>query len=268
MILPTILISASRIFALTTYYHAPLDIAYDLQYRRIPEILLDAGYKPIPPPPGYEAKQLEQGYNPEWDFTVLTDFDPPIRVCYGKEWYTFPGSYLIPEGIEVNWIKSDFDGMLPMRWDRSLPSRGLWKRERTRAVHPGRFNDRNEENPDAYVSVTPHPPPRLSPTSLPLGYLALVIHVDSPGLHIPPPSPQVDISECTFLVDSTLPSQSPTPAQPAYTRDTEHWERVFCTAYLDAASTPWWARILYLPGERAKEARVWGEYCLLRNKNL
>lgn len=113
--------------------------------------MIESGFKPIPPPPEYVKRQEELGYNPEWDFTVLESFNPRVKLCYGKEWYRFPGSYLIPEGIQVEWIKSEFDGMMPIKFDKSFPTKGWWKREQTRVVHPGRFNDRNEENPTVYV---------------------------------------------------------------------------------------------------------------------
>lgn len=76
---------------------------------------------------------------------------------------------------------------------------------------------------------------------------------------------QVDVSECTYLIDSALPSQPPTKAEPAYTTSDE-WERLFCTPFLDNAGSKWWTRIFYLPGQAAKDARQWGEYCLLKRK--
>jgi alpha-1,2-mannosyltransferase len=76
--------------------------------------------------------------------------------------------------------------------------------------------------------------------------------------------PQVDPSECTYIIDSSIPSQKPTELQPDYASDSE----LFCEPILDAAATPWWARIFYLPGSKVENARVWGEYCLLRNRDL
>jgi alpha-1,2-mannosyltransferase len=75
------------------------------------------------------------------------------------------------------------------------------------------------------------------------------------------------VSDCTYLIDSTLPSQRPTELQPDYAADSENWIKLFCEPFLDAASTPWWARTFYLPGSKVEDARVWGEYCLLRNRN-
>jgi alpha-1,2-mannosyltransferase len=229
-----------------------MDVAYHFQYTEIPNILIEAGYKPIPPPPGYEKKQMEQGYNPEWDFTVLKDFDPTIKLCYGKEWFRYPGSYLIPEGIEVDWIKGEFDGMMPMKWQKSLPSKSMWKREQTRTIIGGRFNNQNEENMNAYVS---------------LAMVFCIITLRIPILTAFVRTCQVNASECTYIIDSSMPSADPTVLQPDYAADVENWDRLFCTPFLDASLTPWWARVIYLPGKKAEEARVWGEYCLLRNRN-
>lgn len=79
------------------------------------------------------------------------------------------------------------------------------------------------------------------------------------------PRPQVDPSTCTHMIDSLLPSQPPTAFEPAYALSPE-WERIMCDPFLDAASTKWWARIGWLPGQWAENGRVWGEYCLLRRK--
>ena len=61
MVLPAMVISISRAFALGQYYHAPLDIAYHFQFNEIPKLLLAAGYKPTPPPEGYQEAQAQQG---------------------------------------------------------------------------------------------------------------------------------------------------------------------------------------------------------------
>ena len=85
----------------------------------------------------------------------------PVTLCYGAEWYRYPGSYLIPEGIDVRWIRTEFDGMMPRRWERSAvksqgstKGSGMWPRDETRTARPGRFNGDNKASlePDTYVS--------------------------------------------------------------------------------------------------------------------
>jgi alpha-1,2-mannosyltransferase len=73
-----------------------------------------------------------------------------LRLCFGKEWYRFPSHYLIPDGVDVQFIKSDFDGLLPRHFDASSGHGRLWKREATRNVPPG-LNDLNKEERRHYV---------------------------------------------------------------------------------------------------------------------
>jgi alpha-1,2-mannosyltransferase len=105
---------------------------------------------------------------PEWDYSPLAALDPPIRLCYGNEWHRFPGSYLVPNGVEVGWVKSEFEGIMPRRWEESAVNNststgkgakggkgGVWPREETRVVREGRFNGLNVPSvePGAYVSA-------------------------------------------------------------------------------------------------------------------
>jgi alpha-1,2-mannosyltransferase len=76
-----------------------------------------------------------------------------------------------------------------------------------------------------------------------------------------------DINHCTFLVDSRLPSATPTDLEPDYISDTENWEELMCTKFLDASQTHLLGRLLWVPNlpfipERFR--RKWGDYCLLR----
>ena len=89
---------------------------------------------------------------------MLQTFEPRVTLCYGSEWYRYPGSYLIPEGIEVQWVRSEFDGMMPRRWEGSGPA-GRWPRNETRVVREGRFNGANlaSAEPGTYVSDSPIP---------------------------------------------------------------------------------------------------------------
>ncbi|KAL9933340.1 hypothetical protein V8E36_008058 [Tilletia maclaganii] len=217
----------------------------------------------------------------------------PIRLCYGKEWYRFPGHFFVPHGVSVDFVKSEFRGILPKHYafasslskargsaasavpaPSALESRFVrtldrflgWSwglRDVTRTVQSG-FNDMNREEPDRYV----------------------------------------DIKTCDYLVDLDLPhryaSTSTDPQrkalEPRHAIDTERWTRVHCLPFLDtsasaAASRPRSSssplhrilttldRTLYIHpsirfvvsgGLRAlgmgrwESARVYGDYCLLR----
>ncbi|OAL45013.1 hypothetical protein IQ07DRAFT_624912 [Pyrenochaeta sp. DS3sAY3a] len=55
------------------------------------------------------------------------------------------------------------------------------------------------------------------------------------------------IDHCTFLVDSRLPGAAPTALEPDYVSDTEHWEVLKCTPFLDASQTHIIGRLLWIP---------------------
>ena len=82
-------------------------------------------------------------------------------------------------------------------------------------------------------------------------------------------SKYTDVKRCNFLVDSHLPSTKTTKLEPNYIADTEHWERIKCLPFLDAASTGIIGRLFWIPDlpfvpQRFK--RVYGEYCLLQRR--
>lgn len=142
----------TRIYALGKFYRAPLAVVHHFEYQTIPTILSDLGYTPLPPPPKYKPRENEV-LVPEWDLAPLLEMDPKVTLCYGAEWYRFPGSYLVPEGIQVRWIESGMDGMMPRPWEPSGRV-GMWPREETRVVRPGRFNGLNKPSNEtgSYVS--------------------------------------------------------------------------------------------------------------------
>lgn len=145
----TMLLSVSRIFALQTYYVAPLRTAYHLELVELPSLLRSLGHIPI----------QHNGTNDwdEWDLSPIRDLNDGqgLRLCYGKEWHRFTSSWLVPDGIEVRWIKSEFDGALPARWKESGPTpSGWWRKQGTRDATVG-LNDLNEEEPSHYVSRLP-----------------------------------------------------------------------------------------------------------------
>jgi len=76
-------------------------------------------------------------------FSIYYD-KPNTNLCIGKEWYRFPSS-LFTEHSQVHWLKSEFDGQLPVYF---LPGgEGTWQ-------NGGEFNDQNEEITSRYTPVT------------------------------------------------------------------------------------------------------------------
>ncbi|EIW67903.1 hypothetical protein TREMEDRAFT_44918 [Tremella mesenterica DSM 1558] len=221
------LISIGRLVGMFKWYHAPLDLAYHFEYNTIPSLLSSLGYTPKPPPKDFKQREGEV-IVPEWDYTPLEELDEKITMCWAGEWFRFPGSHLFPEGIDVKWVKTEFDGMMPRKWEPSGENKvGWWPREETRVVRPGRFNGQNK-------------------ASLEVGtYFA--------------------VENCTYLVDLSLPSKPITELEPDYTSD-ERFIREWCTTFLDGPSSRWWARLIWLPWDLGDEGRVYGKYCLLRRK--
>ena len=127
-----------------------MTIVYQFETDEIPRLLNVTGLleTPLPPPEEYrrireETKEEEQRI----DLSSIKEFG--LRICYGKEWHRFPGHYLIPDGIRVDWIKSEFDGMLPAHFHEThdgIRSRLLG----TRPIPEG-LNDLNKEEPMHYV---------------------------------------------------------------------------------------------------------------------
>lgn len=68
-------------------------------------------------------------------------------VCLGKEWYRYPSSYFLPRNMRANFIKSDFDGLLPGQFSEAWAGLGLhptW-------LVPSGMNDQNIEDLEKYV---------------------------------------------------------------------------------------------------------------------
>lgn len=144
ILLATSIISLFRITALSTYYKAPFQVLQDLN-----------------------SIERSSESNPSISKTI----------CFGQEWYRFPSHFFLPSSFRAEFIKSDFEGILPAHfgWKRERESKressengkdmfverldkvssliGLeWKRkDETRALG-GSFNDLNQEEIDRYVS--------------------------------------------------------------------------------------------------------------------
>jgi alpha-1,2-mannosyltransferase len=142
------LISISRILALSYYYHAPLELFYRLETEELPRVLNASGLLPPPPEPipGHERAFEKYGY--KVDLSPLKELN--VTLCLGKEWHRFPSHWLVPDGVNVRFIKSEFDGHLPGHF---LESKGepWWTRQGTKVI-PETLNDLNQEEPKHYVS--------------------------------------------------------------------------------------------------------------------
>ncbi|KXN88819.1 Alpha-1,2-mannosyltransferase alg9 [Leucoagaricus sp. SymC.cos] len=151
---------------------------------------------------------------------------------YQASWHRFAGHYLVPTGIRVEFIKSDFRGQLPRHFKETADAKELdgswWPRPETRYI-PADVNDLNEEDETRYV---------------PAETCDYVIDLDHP-LH---------------------PAES--PLEPRYAAEFETWERAICKPFLDARHSSLLTRALWLPGEAWQAQNEFGDYCLLRNKAL
>ncbi|KAK1233678.1 mannosyltransferase [Marasmius sp. AFHP31] len=217
-------LSASRTLANWEYYHAPLSILYRFEYSELPHLLKITGL--LPPPPPTRSKYREDDH--VVDLTSIKEFD--LTLCVGKEWYRFPGHYLVPNGVNVEFIQHDFHGLLPGHFPEQskAPKSNWWWRPQTR-VQPEGLNDLNKEEPSHYVPV----------------------------------------ESCSYLIDLDYPEHPvESPLEPRYAVQSDVWERVECLPFLDSRYTPLWARALYVPVNGWRTAASWGDYCLLRNKKL
>ncbi|KAJ1024117.1 hypothetical protein NDA16_002956 [Ustilago loliicola] len=288
VLLLTVVLGVLRSVGQLNNYHAPFDVLFHFEGYELPRVVADLfpetlspviqqriarGLSPV-------ATEQEKDYNDRGlgeenkgnsvDLTIslepLKTLDKPIRLCYAKEWHRFPTHFLVPAGVEVEWIKSDFTGILPKHFDvdassavqdpdlvaRTLDATLGWVwpwSSITRRVQTG-FNDLNKEEFDRYV----------------------------------------DISTCDYLVDLDLPHRSlaagykESTNEPRYATKTDEWDRVFCGAFLDAEFSRPVAdprdslpkklvqkvaaalhRAFWLPRSWPGNANVYGDYCMLRN---
>ena len=151
----TCILSISRIRAQWSYYHSPLTVAFVFETQEIPRLLNTTGHIYLPPPKPVSEYNRHDEEQPRIDMSLIKPFD--LRLCVGKEWHRFPGHYLVPEGVRVDWIKSDFDGMLPGHFLEAPKEGGLLERIKGTSVVPSGLNDLNKEAPEFYVGLTADP---------------------------------------------------------------------------------------------------------------
>ncbi|KAL4806599.1 Alg9-like mannosyltransferase family-domain-containing protein [Aspergillus unguis] len=76
---------------------------------------------------------------------------PGDSVCFGKEWYRFPSSFFLPDGMQAKFVRSEFRGLLPGEFQEAPTFSTLL--EGTSRV-PGGMNDRNEEDAGKYTDIS------------------------------------------------------------------------------------------------------------------
>ncbi|KAI9685921.1 MAG: mannosyltransferase [Bathelium mastoideum] len=76
---------------------------------------------------------------------------PGNIVCLGKEWYRFPSSYHLPDGVRARFVKSEFKGLLPGEFSEANVGFGVYPG--TWLIPPG-MNDENREDPGKYIDIT------------------------------------------------------------------------------------------------------------------
>ncbi|KAJ9199287.1 CAZyme family GT22 [Paecilomyces variotii] len=72
-------------------------------------------------------------------------------VCLGKEWYRFPSSFFLPDGMKAKFVKSEFRGLLPGEFPES---KTIWDVINATSAIPAGMNDRNEEDSGKYTDIS------------------------------------------------------------------------------------------------------------------
>ncbi|KAI9857459.1 MAG: mannosyltransferase [Trichoglossum hirsutum] len=72
-------------------------------------------------------------------------------LCFGKEWYRFPSSYFLPNGMKAKFVKSAFDGLLPGEFHEGKTGFGIWSGT---WLIPSGMNDENREDMSKYTSLS------------------------------------------------------------------------------------------------------------------
>ncbi|CAE6508696.1 unnamed protein product, partial [Rhizoctonia solani] len=240
------LLSISRIAALFKYYHAPLDVAFHFQYEELPRLLNTTGLLPIPDP---TIKKHASKYDESApvDLSLARQFG--LRVCWGAEWHRFPGSYLVPSGVEPLLVESGFGGMLPRPFPAVVPI--------------------TDPSPVSKSSFEPVKVP-LKPSSGLFGELA---HTMGRTTRLTPSGfndmnraeegQAANPAECDYFVHLRLP-HSPERQEPV---PVGLWEDVSCFPFLDAQRSNTLSRVFWVPGSVWQKGNTFGEYCLLREKD-
>ncbi|TFK77397.1 glycosyltransferase family 22 protein [Pluteus cervinus] len=220
VIVGTSLISISRIFAEWHYYHSPMGIFFGFESSELPRILNETGLLPVYPP------TMHIDDRPRIDLTPIKNFN--VTLCLGKEWHRFGSHYLVHDGVRVEFIKSEFDGLLPGQFRPSSAPKSFaeWPWPGTWHV-PNDTNDLNIEELSHYIPV----------------------------------------ETCDYLVDLDFPLHPISGKhEPRFAVQSDIWERVSCQPFLDARHSRLLTRAFWIPGGAWQSWNEFGDYCLLKNK--
>lgn len=123
-----------------------MSIVYAFESQELPFLLNSTNllHPPLPPPGSHEQRKERL------DLSPITQFN--LTLCVGKEWHRFPGHYLVPDGIKIEFVKSEFSGLLPGHFPENGKFSQWWFRPETR-IYPDGFNDLNKEEPSHYVLI-------------------------------------------------------------------------------------------------------------------
>lgn len=123
-----------------------MSIFFNFESVELPRLLNVTNILP-PPPPNTRADEL-----PRIDLSPIRDFN--LTLCVAKEWHRFSSHYLVPDGVAVEFVKSEFDGVLPGHFKtftpEEKPGATWWLRPETRII-PDAANDQNREELSLYV---------------------------------------------------------------------------------------------------------------------
>lgn len=224
MLMLTTLLSLARIVAIQTNFRAPMTLMLHFQYSELPALAI-YNY-----PHHYPTLNLTNfQHSPEQiDVSILEQKN--LTLCYGPEWYRFPSSFLVPDVVRTEFIKTDLGIQLPKHFVErrsEVPEsrQSLKKRLEIARTSPIGYNDQNIEEMDRYVSE----------------------------------------DDCSYIIDLDFPDRRKATGQiPLF--DPKTWERVLCEDYLDSERSPISTRTFSFPTFSAMNS--YGDFCLLRNKKL
>jgi alpha-1,2-mannosyltransferase len=80
----------------------------------------------------------------------FTDATAADTVCLGKEWYRFPSSFFLPNGVHAKFIKSEFTGLLPGEFSEANVGFGVFPGT---WLVPSGMNDENLEDVGKYADI-------------------------------------------------------------------------------------------------------------------
>jgi alpha-1,2-mannosyltransferase len=139
-----------------------MSIFFKFESEELPLLLNSTGLLPEPLLPPGVLPTVSNERKTAIDLTPIKHFN--LTLCLGKEWYRFPSHFLVPDGVRVEFIRSEFRGLLPGHFGQSSAaepngtspfSNIPWPRPETRYIPDG-FNDLNQEEISRYVSLSLH----------------------------------------------------------------------------------------------------------------